>query len=294
MKSKKLPALAAAVVMISGASAALAQNDDFSSVQIVTHHLTGNIHYLEGRGGNIGVSVGDDGVVMIDSQFAPLTEKIVAAIRELSDGDIRFLINTHVHPDHTGGNENLGGLGVAIVANDNVRVRMTQGIRGGPPAPVAARPILTYGDALNMHLNGENIQIVKLPPAHTDGDSLIYFATSNVLHLGDVFRTGAFPVIDTDNGGTAKGTIEALRMALDVAGPDTMILPGHGMVSTRADVQEFLAMVEDVTARVSALVAQGMTVEQVLAADPTAAYVDSGRGDPERFLRGLYTSLANN
>jgi len=285
--------LGIALVAALAAGAAVAQNEDFSAVQIVPHHLAGNVHYLEGRGGNIGVLVGEDGVVMVDDQFAPLTEKIIAAIGTLTDEDIRFVINTHVHPDHTGGNENLGGLGIPIIAHDNVLVRLMQGIRGGPPAPEAAWPVVTYGDGIDMHLNGEDIAVVKVPPAHTDGDSFIHFKTANVLHLGDVFRTGAFPVIDVANGGTARGTIEALQLAIAMAEPDTIMLPGHGTPSTRDDVQKFLDMVVDVEARVSSLVDQGMTLEQVMAAMPTSAYDDAGLGSPERFLTGLYESLRN-
>jgi len=285
--------LGIALVAVLAAGAAVAQNEDFSAVQIVPHHLAGNVHYLEGRGGNIGVLVGEDGVVMVDDQFAPLTEKIIAAIGTLTDEDIRFVINTHVHPDHTGGNENLGGLGIPIIAHDNVLVRLMQGIRGGPPAPEAAWPVVTYGDGIDMHLNGEDIAVVKVPPAHTDGDSFIHFKTANVLHLGDVFRTGAFPVIDVANGGTARGTIEALQLAIAMAEPDTIMLPGHGTPSTRDDVQKFLDMVVDVEARVSSLVDQGMTLEQVMAAMPTSAYDDAGLGSPERFLTGLYESLRN-
>lgn len=281
--------LTAAMLLVT--ASAHAQNDDFASVQIVPHDIAGKVHYLEGRGGNIGLLIGDEGVVMVDDQFAPLTDKIVAAIRTMTDKDIRFLINTHVHPDHTGGNANFAGLGVPIVAHDNVRNRMVQGIRGNPPEPVAARPIVTYGDTMKMHIDGEEIEIVKAPPAHTDGDSLIFFKTSNVMHTGDVFRTGAFPVIDTANGGTAKGTIAALKLALEMVEPDTAILPGHGQVSTPADLQKFLDMVVDVEARVSALVDQGMTLEQVIAAKPTAAYDDAGLGSPERFITGLYESL---
>ncbi|HEY5566905.1 MAG TPA: MBL fold metallo-hydrolase [Gammaproteobacteria bacterium] len=285
--------LGIALVAALAGGAAVAQNEDFSAVQIVPHHLAGNVHYLEGRGGNIGVLVGEDGVVMVDDQFAPLTEKIIAAIGTLTDEDIRFVINTHVHPDHTGGNENLGGLGIPIIAHDNVLVRLMQGIRGGPPAPEAAWPVVTYGDGIDMHLNGEDIAVVKVPPAHTDGDSFIHFKTANVLHLGDVFRTGAFPVIDVANGGTARGTIEALQLAIAMAEPDTIMLPGHGTPSTRDDVQKFLDMVVDVEARVSSLVDQGMTLEQVMAAMPTSAYDDAGLGSPERFLTGLYESLRN-
>jgi glyoxylase-like metal-dependent hydrolase (beta-lactamase superfamily II) len=276
-----------------GAGSALAQNDDFSAVQIVAHSAAGNVHYLEGRGGNIGVLVGEDGVVMVDDQFAPLTEKILAAIGTLTDEGVRFVINTHVHPDHTGGNANLGGMGIPIIAHDNVRVRMVQGIRGGPPEPAAARPVVTFSDTLNMHINGEEIEIIKVPPAHTDGDSFVHFKTSDVLHLGDVFRTGAFPVIDTANGGTAAGTIAALQMAVEIAGPNTVVLPGHGAVSTREDVRKFLEMTIAVEARVSDLIEQGMTLEQIAAAAPTAAYDDAGLGSPERFLTGLYESLSS-
>jgi glyoxylase-like metal-dependent hydrolase (beta-lactamase superfamily II) len=268
------------------------QPQDFSAVQVVAHALAGNVHYLEGRGGNIGVLVGSDGVVIVDDQFAPLTEKIVAAIGTLTDEEVRFVINTHVHPDHMGGNANFAALGASIVAHDNVRVRMTQGIRGGPPEPVAAWPVVTYPDKLALHVNGEVLEIVKVPPAHTDGDSFIYFKNANVLHLGDVFRTGAFPVIDTQNGGTAQGTVEALEMAIAMAGPDTIVLPGHGSPSKRADVQEFLAMVLDVEKRVAALIEEGLTLEQVIAAAPAAGYTDLG--SPDRFLTGLYESLTAN
>jgi glyoxylase-like metal-dependent hydrolase (beta-lactamase superfamily II) len=294
MTTNKKTRLWAAALALLGAGTVSAQNDDFASVQIVAHEAAGNVHYLEGRGGNVGVLIGPDGVVMVDDQFAPLTEKILAAIRTLTSEDVRFVINTHVHPDHMGGNANLGAMGIPIIAHDNVRVRMVQGIRGGPPEPIVARPVVTYGDSLAMHINGEEIEIVKVPPAHTDGDSFVHFKTSNVLHLGDVFRTGAFPVIDTANGGSAKGTIAALQKALEMAGPNTVILPGHGMPSKRADVQSFLDMVIDVEARVSGLIDQGMTLEQVIAAAPTAAYNDAGLGSPDRFLTGLYESLQGN
>lgn len=268
---------------------ALAQGD-FDDVEIIPHAVAGSVHYLEGQGGNIGLSVGDDGVLMIDDQFAPLSEKIVAAVRSISDAEIRFLINTHVHPDHTGGNENFAALGVAIIAHDNVRVRMTQGIRGGSPSPPTARPLLTFGDAISFGLNGEQIDVVKVPSAHTDGDSYIYFRNADVLHLGDVFRTTGYPFIDVDNGGSAQGTLEALQLALEMSGPNTKIVPGHGDLSTADDVREFRDMIAVVKQRVSELIEQGMTLEQVLAAAPTADF-DARYGDPERFLQGLYTAI---
>jgi|TARA_B110000879_G_scaffold116066_1_gene154363 glyoxylase-like metal-dependent hydrolase (beta-lactamase superfamily II) len=265
------------------ASSIFAQQD-FSSVEIIPHHVAGSVYYLEGRGGNIGLSIGEDGIIMIDDQFAPLTEKIVAAIRSLSDGEIRFLINTHVHGDHTGGNENLGNMGVLILARDEIRVRLAQ------QAPAAALPVLTYSDAITIHLNGEEVYAFPVPPAHTDGDTFIHFKDSDVVHTGDVFRTTAFPVIDTNNGGTLKGTLEALGRLIGIAGPNTKILPGHGVVSNREDVMGFRDMVLDVSRQVEDLMARNMSYDQVARADPTAAY-NAQYGDPDRFLRALYTEL---
>jgi len=265
------------------ASLAIAQQD-FSNVEIIPRHVAGSVYYLEGRGGNIGLSIGEDGIVMIDDQFAPLTDRILAAIRSLNDGEIRFLINTHVHGDHTGGNENLGKLGVLILARDEVRVRLAQ------QAPEAALPVLTYSDAITIHLNGEEVYAFPVPPAHTDGDTFIHFKDSDVVHTGDVFRTTAFPVIDTNNGGTLKGTLEALGRLVGVAGPNTKILPGHGVVSTREDVMGFRDMILAVSAQVAELLEQNLSYEQVAAADPTAAY-NAQYGDSDRFLRALYTEL---
>lgn len=266
------------------APAAVLAQQDFSSVQIIPHHVAGSVYFLEGSGGNIGLSIGEDGVVMIDDQYAPLTDRIVAAIRTLNDGEIRFLINTHVHGDHTGGNENFGKLGVQILARDSVRVRLSA------QSPAAALPILTYSEAITIHLNGEEVYAFPTPPAHTDGDSFILFRDADVIHAGDVFRTTAFPVIDTNNGGTLTGTLQALGLLVGSAGPNTKIIPGHGGISGRADVIAFRDMVLDVQSRVAPLVAQGMSYAQVAAADPTAAYNDR-YGNPERFLRAVYTEL---
>ena len=261
------------------------QNVDWDAVEISIHHVAGNVHYLQGRGGNIGLSIGEDGVVMIDDQFAPLTNRIVSAIGEVSNGDIRFLINTHVHPDHTGGNENLGKMGVVILAHDRVRVRLASRL------PEVALPVLTYSDTATIHLNSEQVHAFPVPPAHTDGDSFIHFRGSNVLHLGDVFRTVAFPVIDTNNGGTLKGTIAALGMAIGLAGPETKIIPGHGVVSSREDVMEFRDMILVVADRVRTLVAEGKTYEEPAAANPTSEYNDQW-GDPTRFLTAVYQELS--
>ena len=252
---------------------------DFDDVVIQAYHVAGGVYYLEGRGGNIGVSIGVDGVVMIDDQFAPLTDRIVAAIEEISEAEIRFVINTHIHGDHTGGNENLGEMGVLILARDEVRVRLAETV------PKGALPILTYSDAITIHLNGEEVHAFPVPPAHTDGDPFIHFRRSDVIHAGDVFRTTGFPYIDLGNGGSLDGTIAALGRLIGTAGPDTRIIPGHGDVSTREDVMEFRDMILDVKVRVAALVAEGMSYDEVAAANPTAPY-DAKWGDPERFMRG--------
>lgn len=257
---------------------------DFSNVEIIPHHVAGSVYYLEGSGGNIGLSIGEDGVVMIDDQFAPLTDRIVAAIAELSDSEIRFVINTHVHGDHTGGNENLGRMGVLILARDEVRVRL-QG-----QVPDVALPVLTYSDAITIHLNGEEVFAFPVPPAHTDGDSFIHFIDSDVIHAGDVFRTNAFPYIDLNNGGTLDGTLQALGLLIGTAGPDTQIIPGHGEVSSRMDVMAFRDMIIDVKDQVAVMMSQGMSLADITAANPTAAYNDR-YGDPERFLQGVYVGL---
>jgi cyclase len=288
-------------VALLAASAAWAQGQqpDFSQVQIKVHQVAGNVHYLEGQGGNVGVLVGDDGLLMIDDQFAPLSEKLVAAMKTLSNRPIRMLINTHVHGDHTGGNENFGKMGIDIVAHDNVRVRLARGVNNGPPSPAAALPIVTFGDTMSLHLNGETITIGKLPSAHTDGDSYIHFARADVIHAGDVFRTTGYPGVDANNGGTVKGTIDALQMLVDMAGPNTKILPGHGVVSTREDVATFRANTIEAQRRVTELIEQGMTLEQVIAANPTADLATKfatsapppDAATTERFLTQFYNAL---
>lgn len=273
-----------ASLLVFGSSPLLWAQQDFSNVEIIPHHVAGSVYFLEGRGGNIGLSIGEDGVVMIDDQFAPLTDRILAAIRRLNDGEIRFVINTHVHGDHTGGNENLGKLGILILARDEVRVRLEA------QSPKDALPVLTYSDAITIHLNGEEVYAFPVPPAHTDGDTFIHFVDSDVIHTGDVFRTTAFPVIDTNNGGTLEGTLQALGLLLGTAGPDTVILPGHGVPSTRMDVMAFRDMILKVRNAVGPMVEAGDSYEAVRAADPTADYNEQ-YGDPDRFLRAVYTEL---
>ena len=263
---------------------ALAQQN-FDDVQIIAHPVAGGIYYLEGRGGNIVITVGEDGIVMVDDQFAPLTDRILAAIGEISDADIRFVINTHVHGDHTGGNENLGRMGLLILARDEVRVRLAE------QSPEDALPVLTYSDAITIHLNGAEVYVGPLAPGHTDGDSYIHFRDDDVIAVGDVFRTVAFPVIDLANGGTLDGTIAALATLAGLGGPNTRFIPGHGVVSSREDIVEFRDMVMTVKDRVSALVAGGASFDEVMEARPTREF-EAKWGDPERFLTAVYEELS--
>jgi cyclase len=284
-----------------GAAPAAPPARDFSKVVIKPHQVSGNVYYLEGDGGNVGVLVGDEGVLMIDDQFAPLTERIIAAVKGLSTKPVRMLVNTHVHGDHTGGNENIGKLGIQLVAHDNVRARLAQGLNGAAPYPAVALPVVTFGDKMTVHLNGENVEIGKLPPAHTDGDSYIRFAKADVIHVGDVFRTVGYPGVDGNNGGTVKGTIAALQAIVDMAGPSTKIIPGHGVVVNRDAVAAFRAATIEAQRRISELIKQGMTVEQVVAANPTADLVPKfvTSGDPpdaaatQRFLTAFYNAVKN-
>ncbi len=268
---------------------------DFSKVEIKVHKVAGNVHYLEGQGGNVGVLVGDDSVIMIDDQFAPLTDKLIAAVKTLSSKPIKLLINTHVHGDHTGGNENIGKMGIDILAHDNVRARLGKGLNGAAPYPTVALPVITYGDTVALHFNGEDLEVGKLPPAHTDGDSYIRFRNADVIHVGDVFRTTGYPGVDVGNGGSVKGTIEALQKIVDMAGPNTQIIPGHGVVSSREDIIEFRRKTIELQRRITDLIKQGMTLEQAIAAKPSAD-MDAAFGSPmpavtERFVTAFYNSI---
>lgn len=256
---------------------------DFYNVKLQTIAVAGRVHMIQRPDGfaNVGVFVGEEGVLIVDSQFEPHAKELLSAVRSLSDGEIRFLINTHVHPDHIGGNEPLATEGVLIFAHDNMRVRMFESRsrfprgNGGffPQATVAARPFVTYKDQITFHFNGEQVKVFLAPPAHTDGDTFVHFTESDVLHLGDVFRTTSYPIIDVYNGGTLAGTIEALDLAISLTGPNTRVIPGHGAdVVGRQELVEFRDMIVDVTQRVRELISQGNTLDAVMAARPTREY----------------------
>lgn len=251
---------------------------DFSNVEITTTHVGGPVHMLEGAGGNIGVVIGDDGALLVDDQYAPLTEKIAKAVQAIDDQPLRFVVNTHWHGDHTGGNENLGKKGTVIVAHDNVRKRMSveQVIKAFgstvPASPAIALPVITFEDAVTFHLNGEEIHAFHVPPAHTDGDSIVHFKTSNIVHMGDLFFNKMFPFIDTSSGGDVNGVIAAAEQVLAMIDAQTKVIPGHGPLTDKAGLTAYRDMLTTVRDRVAALIADGKTLEQVLEAKPTAEF----------------------
>ncbi len=275
--------------MLHTSGTAVAQ--DFDEVEINVHPVAGQVYYIEGRGGNIGLFVGDDGVFLVDDQFAPLTDKIVAAIRPLSDKPIRFLVNTHLHPDHTGGNENFGKMGALVFGHDNVRRQMQISAYTQEP------PLVTYSRDVSFHINGETVHVFKTPDAHTNGDSYIFFKGSNVIHAGDVYRTTSYPYIDTNNGGSYLGTIKALELLVDVADGDTKIIPGHGVISNAEEVQGFLDMLLVIRDRVRASIDEGMSLEEAQAAGLTKEYDErweSGRriGSSAALIGAAYADMA--
>ena len=259
-----------ALVLAGCAMLGYAQQEDFSKVQITVSKVAGNVYMLQGAGGNIGASVGEDGIVIVDDQFAPLADKIRAALDSITDKPLRFIINTHYHSDHTGGNLPLHDL--TIVAHDNVRKRMASGAEVGvggtvlakqEPSPKDALPVLTFQHDVTIHVNGEDIRALHAPSGHTDGDSIVFFPKSNVVHMGDDFVTYGFPFVDLNNGGSVKGMAAALEKALASLPADVKVIPGHGPISTPDDVRTFIKMLKDTSAAVEKGVKQGKTLQEL-------------------------------
>jgi glyoxylase-like metal-dependent hydrolase (beta-lactamase superfamily II) len=254
---------------------------DFSKVQMKTTKVAGNVYMLEGAGGNIGVSAGADGILIIDDQFAPLADKIRAALKEINPGQLRFVLNTHYHGDHTGSNP-VFGKEATIIAHDNVRARLAteQTVRGQkiPASPKAALPVITYAQSVSIHFNGEEIRVIHFPNGHTDGDSIIFFHNSNVIHMGDHFFTGRFPFVDIESGGSVEGLTRNVEAIIARVPADSKIIPGHGPLSTLDDLKLYRRMLTETTALVRKGMAEGKTLEQLKAAGLPEEWKSWGTG----------------
>lgn len=274
---------------------AFSQNQNFDSVEIKTTKLTESIYMLEGAGGNIGVLAGNDGIIIIDDQFAPLTEKIKTALSKISDKPVKFVINTHFHGDHSGGNENFGGQGAIIVAHNNARKRLSadyffEAMRDTQKAsPYEALPEVTFTDSVTFHMNGETVHVFYTKNAHTDGDIIIHFKESNIFHCGDVFVRYGFPFIDQGAGGSIDGMIKAVEKLISITNDQSRIIPGHGALSTRKDLIVYKDMLVTVRNKVAAGIKQGKSLQQIADSDPLKGYV--AVFDKWFFVKSIYDSL---
>ncbi|UCE69607.1 MAG: MBL fold metallo-hydrolase [Flavobacteriaceae bacterium] len=279
-------------------STGIAQRN-FDTVEIRTEKVADQIYVLFGAGGNMGLAIGDDAAYLIDDQFAPLSEKIMAAVRKITDKPLKFLVNTHWHGDHTGGNENFGKAGTILVAHEAVRKRLAapseRNGRVRPASPVVALPEITFTDELTLHLDAERtMHVMHVNNSHTDGDSYIYFPEDNVIHMGDNFSNGGYPFIDLNSGGDIDGFIKNLSMALFMVDDQTRIIPGHGPVANRETLRAYRDMLETLRKRVRKAKDSGKTLEEILQMDPSREW-DEGFGtgfiNPERILTAIYLSL---
>ena len=289
------------------ASLGVAQQQDFSKVQIKVTKVSGNVYMLEGAGGNIAASVGDDGIVIVDDQYAPLADKIAAALKNIgvTDKPVRFIINTHYHGDHTGGNAPFATKGATVLAQDNVRKRMETGGKAGnggaismnvKPAEKEALPIITFDHDVTVHLNGEDIRALHFPAGHTDGDSIIFFPKANVVHMGDDYVRYGFPFIDVTSGGSVQGMIAACEKVIPMLPPDVKVIPGHGQLSNLDEVREYTQMLKGTSAAVEAALKQGSTLDQMKKDKILAAWDKKYSGDfitTDIFIETLYNSLTN-
>jgi len=289
--------IAAAVFGLFAARGAQAQAPDFEKVEIKATKVAGNVYMLEGAGGNIGVSVGDDGIVIVDDQFAPLAPKIQAALKNITPKPVKFVLNTHWHGDHTGGNEQFGAL-APIIAHENVRKRLGSESKGPngqvrPPAPKGALPIITFNERLTVHINGEDIRAIHFPKGHTDGDAIIFFTKSNVVHMGDDFFSGRFPFIDLSSGGSVRGLIANLDKVIPEIPAGAKIIPGHGPLSTIDDLKKFASMMKETTALVQAGIKAGKTLDQLQKEKVLGKFESWGSGSikADRFTEILYNDL---
>ncbi len=281
-------------ILVAGAAA-----QDFDKVEIQIVNAGDGIYMLSGAGGNIGVCVGEDGVFLIDDQFAPLNAKIMAAVASLSDKPVKFLVNTHWHADHTGGNELLGEAGAIIVAHENVRKRLStrQFVdlfdRTVEPLAKAGLPVVTFADAVTFHFNDKEIAVFHVDPAHTDGDAVIYFENSNVMHTGDLLFSGRYPIIDVQNGGSVDGMIRAADRLMGMIDDNTVLIPGHGALADKKKLVEFRAMLSTIRNRVKDKVDRGFSLEKIIESKPTADFDEEWGGSfsPDRMVAIIYNDL---
>ncbi len=270
--------------------------DRFAAVEIKATHVRGSVYMLEGSGGNIGVSVGDDGILMVDDQFAPLADKIRAALAKLGDGKLQFVLNTHWHSDHTGGNVEFGPE-APIIAHHNVHKRMAAGQellgRQVEPAPHEALPVITFDDSLTVHFNGENIRVVHFPTGHTDGDSVVFFDKSNVVHMGDQLFAARFPFVDLSSGGNVEGLERNIRKILKGLPEDVILIPGHGPLSKRKDLEEYQQMLADSIELVRKKMDQGESLEEIKEKGVPEGWADWGSGwiKADQWLETVHKSL---
>ena len=288
----------ALIALLLPAAVAAAQTN-YDTIQVRAQLLSRNVYVLTGAGGNIGLSVGDDAAFLVDDQFAPLTPKILAAIAAITPKPVRFVVNTHWHFDHTGGNENLGRAGALVLSSANARKRLSTGgliehlRRTEPPAPPGALPVVTITDSVTLHLNGDEIVAFQVAPAHTDGDVVVHFTKANVVHMGDAYVTPRYPFIDLSSGGNVNGSIAVADRVLSVCNAETKIIPGHGPVSDCAALKKWRDMLYTIRERVRTAMQAGKTLDEIKAAKPTAEFDASNRGSiqPDDFVAFVYRSL---
>lgn len=295
------PIVALVVVALASAVSSGSQDTDWDAVEIKAQQVAPGVHMLVGEGGNIGVSSGQEGVLIVDDQYAPLTEKILAAIKKISSDPVRFVVNTHWHSDHTGGNENMGKTGSVIVAHENVRRRMSSeqfnAFRNSttPAAPKGALPVVTFLEDVSFHMNGDELHVFHVDPAHTDGDSVIHWKQANVIHMGDLFFAGQYPFIDLASGGSADGIIAAAEKVLAMADSNSKIIPGHGPLSTKQDLAEYIDVLKAIRSRVQTQIDAGKSLEEVKAAGITKEWdAEWGGGfiNGEQIVEFMYRSLS--
>jgi glyoxylase-like metal-dependent hydrolase (beta-lactamase superfamily II) len=296
MHQYRLPALLCLLIFTAPCTA-LAQD---KPVEYTPTPLSDTVTMIQGRGGNIAVSAGEDGVFIIDDQYSHLVDQLMAAIGKVSDEPVRFVINTHYHGDHVGGNEVVGDAGGVIIAHDNIRKRMSTDQFNHfwdsttPAWPAGALPVVTFNDRVTLHLNGEPVTAYHVPRGHTDGDSIIHFPESNIVHMGDIFFHGLYPFIDLDGGGNLEGMIAGAELGLELSDENTSIIPGHGQLTDRAGLLAYHAMLVEMRGIVQGMIDKGMSLEQVVAANPTAKWDEELGGSfikPDSLAVFLYNSL---